>query len=133
MKKKCLFTLGGTIWFGFSHKEEENTGLQGRSNSECQAGRGLSMKNHPTSPITSPKHSWPMARQHGGLCIPAPASLALEISPSLLPSGMLFQTLQQIIQEHGMSPKSTGRCAGCIASARAQRKQALAEIKMPPG
>lgn len=23
-RKKCLFTLGGTIWFEFSHKEEEN-------------------------------------------------------------------------------------------------------------
>lgn len=58
------------------------------------------MQNHPTGPITSPKHSWHMARENGGLCTPAPASLALERSPSLLPSGMLFQTLQQTVPEH---------------------------------
>lgn len=61
-----------------------------------------------------------MAKEHGGLC--TAANLALESSPSLLPSAVLFQTLPQTIQGREASLENAGRCAGYTASELGESK-----------
>lgn len=59
------------------------------------------MQNHPSGPITSPKHSSQMAKEHGGLHIPAPASLALESRQSLLPLVCFFKHCRKLFRSTG--------------------------------
>lgn len=76
-RKKHLFTLGGIIWFEFSHEDEEN-GSPVEKQLRVPGWKRSVHAKPPHRPHHITQTQLARGRGHGGLRTPAPASPALE-------------------------------------------------------